>query len=334
VKVHCDFPHTAPVGADYPVLTLGVFDGVHLGHRRILERLLAVAAGRPAAVVTFDPHPRAVLGPPKAHRLLSPIDERLDLLAEWPLAATVVLRFDASVARLSYVEFVRDCLVGQLGARHLVLGFDTRLGHDRGGTPERLIDLGHEAGYEVERVDAVRVGDEVVSSTAVRHLLDAGEVEPAARLLGRPYGLRGEVVRGAGRGRGLGIPTANLAIAAGKLVPADGVYAARVRARGRDWAGAVNIGGAPTFAGPGGRTVEVHLVGFDGDLYGDRVELWLLRRLREERRFQDVEALVTQVRADIESARRVVAEDAPGFGAAASGGTPGAPPGQSTPSNS
>jgi riboflavin kinase/FMN adenylyltransferase len=353
VKVYWDFPHVAPVGAAFPALAVGVFDGVHRGHQRILERLLEIAAGRPAAVVTFDPHPRAVLGLPKLHRLLSPIAERLELLRAWPLGATVVLRFDAEVARRTYVEFVRDALVGLLGARDLVIGADTHLGRDRAGTPERLVELGEEIGYRVHHVAPVRVDGEVASSTTIRHRLDAGDVEGAARFLGRPYWIRGEVVRGAGRGRGLGIPTANLEVPESKLVPANGVYAARVvvggvdaaagrdtagghgaaeareMGRGRDtaaghdsgagreaavepglrqeWPGAVNIGLAPTFGGAGQRGVEVHLVGFEGDLYGRTLDLRLVRRLRDEQRFETPAALVAQVRADIEATRRVVA---------------------------
>jgi riboflavin kinase/FMN adenylyltransferase len=347
VKVYWDFPHVAPVGAAFPALAVGVFDGVHRGHQRILERLLEVAAGRPAAVVTFDPHPRAVLGPPKPHRLLSPIAERLELLRAWPLAATVVLRFDAEVARRTYVEFVRGALVGLLGAEDLVIGEDTHLGRDRGGTPERLVALGAEIGYRVHHVAPVRVDGEVASSTTIRHRLDAGDVEGAARFLGRRYWIRGEVVRGAGRGRGLGIPTANLAVPESKLVPANGVYAAQVvvgleaaggrepasaddteggrdavggsgrgsagheaagepRARG-EWPGAVNIGLAPTFGGAGQRGVEVHLIGFEGDLYGRTLELRLVQRLRDEQRFETPAALVAQVRADLEATRRAVA---------------------------
>jgi riboflavin kinase/FMN adenylyltransferase len=283
----------------FPVVTVGVFDGVHRGHQCILDRLIAAAAGRPAAVVTFDPHPRAVLGPPKAHRLLSPIDERIELLRRWPLAAVAVLRFDRSIAQLSYVEFVRDALVGRLGVRHLVLGFDTRLGNDRAGTPERLVELGTELGYTVDRVDAVAIGGELVSSTAIRHALDAGEVEGAARLLGRPYRVGGAVVRGAGRGRTLGIPTANLDVPEAKLVPANGVYAGWAHARGAPWPAAINIGVAPTFAATGSRTVEAHLVGVDADLYGERVELDLVCRLRAEQRFPSPAALVAQIRADI-----------------------------------
>jgi riboflavin kinase/FMN adenylyltransferase len=306
VKVLRDFPHVPAPEAAYPVLAIGVFDGVHRGHQRIFARLFEVAAGRPAAVVTFDPHPRAVLGPPKPSRLLSPLEERLALFAEWPFAAAIVLRFDRSIAALSYADFVGEALVRQLGCRHLVIGFDTRLGRDRAGTPERLIELGAQLGFSVERVAPVTVDGEVVSSTAIRHGLDAGDVETAARRLGRPYRIQGVVVQGAGRGRGLGVPTANLAVPADKLVPADGVYAGRARAAGGEWPAAINIGVAPTFAGAAGRTVEAHLLDFDATLYGEPIELDLLVRLRAEQRFPDVATLVAQIGADIAAVREIV----------------------------
>jgi riboflavin kinase/FMN adenylyltransferase len=308
VKVLANFPHELPRAAVYPVVAVGVFDGLHLGHQRILTTLLEVAAGQPAAVVTFDPHPRAVLGPPKRHRLLSPIAERLHLLARWPLAATAILRFDQSIARQSYADFVRTALVDGLGMRHLVLGWNMALGHRREGTSARLAELGGMLGYEMTQVPAVVVGGEVVSSTLVRHRLDAGDVEAARRFLGRPYDLAGTVVRGVGRGRALGIPTANLEVSADKLLPANGVYAVAAEVEGRALAGALNIGVVPTFQDTGARSVEVHLLDFDGDLYGTRLRLQLLQRLREERRFAGPEALREQIQADLAAARRAFSE--------------------------
>jgi riboflavin kinase/FMN adenylyltransferase len=303
VRVFHDFPRDKPAAPEYPVVTIGVFDGLHRGHQRILEAALEVAAGRPVAVVTFDPHPRAVVGPPKHHRLLSTVAERLELFSNWPLAAVAVLRFDREIAATNYRDFVRGALVEALGARALVLGYSVRLGHERQGTPERLVELGRELGYEVVLVPAVEVDGEVASSTRVRRLLDAGEVERAAAVLGRPYSVRGTVVRGEGRGRQLGIPTANLEVPEDKLVPANGVYAVWARTATDRFAGALNIGVLPTFLDAGRRSIEVHLLGFEGDLYGTRLEVELVRRLREERRFAGPEALVRQVRADLAAAR-------------------------------
>jgi riboflavin kinase/FMN adenylyltransferase len=303
LKVFANFPHEPPPAPDFPVVTLGVFDGLHRGHQQILTTAFEVAAGRPVALVTFDPHPRAVLGPPKRHRLLSPIAERLQLLQRWPLAAVAILRFDREIAGWSYVDFVQTALLRGLGARHLVLGYNVTVGHAREGTGERLAALGTELGYELTLVAAVRVEGQVVSSTLIRHRLDAGDVEAAARFLGRPYDVSGTVVRGAGRGRALGIPTANLEVAGDKLLPANGVYAVAAEVGGRVHAGALNIGVVPTFQDSGERSVEVHLLDFDGDLYGSRVRLELLRRLREERRFPSPAAFQAQLQLDLQAAR-------------------------------
>jgi riboflavin kinase/FMN adenylyltransferase len=311
VKVLRDFPRTPAGGERYPVVTIGVFDGVHRGHQAILSAALGAAAGRAVAVVTFDPHPRAVLGPPKPHRLLSPLGERLDLLGRWPIAAVAVLRFDAAIAQQSYRQFVHGALVDGLGARCLVLGYNMRLGHAREGTPERLTALGQELGFEVVLVPAVDVDGEPASSTRVRRALDAGDVAAAARLLGRPYALRGTVVRGAGRGRTLGVPTANVEIPAEKLVPSNGVYAVWAQLGVQRFPAALNIGTAPTFVDAGQRSVEAHLLGYAGDLYGSRLELELVSRLRDERRFDGPDALAAQIQADLEAARRALQGDPP-----------------------
>ncbi|MFQ5599447.1 MAG: bifunctional riboflavin kinase/FMN adenylyltransferase, partial [Candidatus Krumholzibacteriia bacterium] len=212
------------------------------------------------------------------------------------------------VARMSYVDFVRGVLLRGLGARHLVLGYNVRLGHERRGNRQRLAALGDKLGYELTIVPPVHSGNEVVSSTCIRHRLDAGDVEGAARLLGRPYTLQGTVIRGTGRGRVLGIPTANLELHPDKLVPANGVYVVRARVGSTRHGGALNIGVAPTFQAGGGRSVEVHLLDYTGDLYGSRVHLEVLRRLRDERRFDGPDALVDQVRRDIEAARAALEE--------------------------
>ena len=313
MRVFRNFPYEPVEGTPFEAVTIGVFDGIHCGHQRILERLLERAAGRPACLITFDPHPRAVLGTPQPNRLLTPIEERLEHLSRWPLAATAVLRFDAEMARMSYEDFAQRIFVAALGAQHLVLGYNVRIGRNREGTPETLAAAGSRLGYGVDLVAAVSVAGQIASSTAVRQHLDAGDVEAAAELLGRPYDLRGAVVRGAGRGRVLGIPTANLRLHPDKFVPRLGVYAVRVRiaeAPGRVWAGALNIGLAPTFAPDGPRSVEVHLLGFESDLYGKHLELDLLHRLRDEQRFPSVEALRAQIQADLDAVRQRVSVSA------------------------
>jgi riboflavin kinase/FMN adenylyltransferase len=313
VKVFANFPHELPPHAEYGVATVGVFDGVHRGHQSILRQAVQEARQQTAAVavVTFDPHPRAVLGPPKRARLLSPLEERLELLAQWPVDAVAVLRFDQQVAKMSYIEFVRRVLLQGLGVQRLVLGHDVTLGHNREGTRERVAALGQELGYAVSQVPPLRVGGEAVSSTRIRHALDGGDVASAAELLGRPYALAGTVVRGSGRGRPLGLPTANLELHPDKLVPADGVYAVHAHVGSQRVQGALNIGMAPTFATSGKRSVEVHLLDYTGDLYGAKLRLECVARLRGERKFASPEALLEQVHRDLAEVRRRLSEEFP-----------------------
>ncbi len=303
MKVFANFPHELPSAPIYRTVAIGVFDGVHRGHQAILGAALATCDPEAVAAITFDPHPRAVLGPPKRARLLSPLGERLELLAAQGLGATAVLRFDQQLASMSYVEFVHRLVVLGLGARRLVLGTNVSLGHQRQGNTERLRRLGAELGFEVESVPAVEVAGGPVSSTRIRHLLDAGQVEDAAELLGRPYWLHGAVLRGSGRGRALGLPTANLQLHAEKLVPANGVYAVRVRVNGHLCLGAMNVGVAPTFVDLGMRSIEVHLMDYTGDLYGVELRVECVARLRDERKFSGPEELLAQVQDDLALAR-------------------------------
>lgn len=303
MRVFSNFPHELPSDPHFAVVTVGVFDGLHLGHQLLLSTVRTVAAGRPVALVTFDPHPRAVLGPPKHHRLLAPIGERLQLLEALSLDAVAILRFDREIAQQPYDAFVRAVLLEGLGARHLVLGYNVRLGYQRQGDPAHLAELGKRLGYETTFVPACEVDGEPVSSTRIRHLLDLGDVEAATRLLGRPYAISGTVVRGAGRGRGLGTPTANLDVPADKLLPANGVYAVTAEVEGRVLRGALNLGVVPTFGDGAERSAEVHLLDFAGDLYGTRLQVHLHRRLREERRFDGAEALQAAIREDLKQVR-------------------------------
>lgn len=315
MKVFANFPHELPDRAEYAVATVGVFDGLHRGHQSILRHAVLEARDEAAAfaVVTFDPHPRAVLGPPKRARLLSPLEERIELLREWPVDAVAVLRFDQQVARLSYVDFVRRVLVDGLGVRRLVLGYNVRFGRDREGTQKHIAALGSELGYRVATVPPLEADGEPVSSTRIRHALDAGRVEEAAQLLGRPYSLMGTVIRGSGRGRALGIPTANLELPPDKLVPADGVYAVRAQV-GSQWVpGALNIGTAPTFESRGKRSIEVHLLDYTGDLYGAHLRLDCVARLREERKFAGAEEFMAQIGQDLAEARRRLSDPVQGL---------------------
>lgn len=289
-----------------PVCTVGVFDGVHRGHHGVLYELVAwaQAVGGTACVLTFSRHPVAVLRGIEVPALLS-VDHRLVELARHGVQAALVLDF-AAVRDLSPAQFLSEVLVGRVGSRRLLLGFDGRIGKDREGDPQNLPALAAPLGVEV-RV-ASRVVDASggkISSTAIREALSAGNLAAASQMLGRPVALRGRVVSGSGRGRSLGAATANLDVE-GEILPPDGVYLVRVF-RGRETApGLVNLGVRPTFGG-GPRHLEVHVPGWSGDLYGETLEVRLIRRLRPEMRFDGPEALRRQIGADLAALREAVA---------------------------
>jgi len=291
------------------VLTLGNFDGAHLGHQAIVRR--AVARAREAAglavALTFEPHPVAVLAPARAPLMLQTLHDRLASLAGLGIDVTVVQRFTRAFAALDPEAFVRDFLLRHLELAHVVVGYNVNFGRDRAGTSETLRALGARLGFGVEVVGPVATaGDgEQVSSTRLRALLQAGDMPRARALLGRPYALRGRVVVGDRRGRALGFPTANLHLRAGLLLPPDGVYAVGVEVDGRAHEGVLNIGVRPTFAGKR-RTIEVHLLDFGGDLYRRWLVVRLIERLRGEEAFSGAEALKAAIARDVAQARRVL----------------------------
>jgi riboflavin kinase/FMN adenylyltransferase len=296
-----------PARARGAYVTVGNFDGVHCGHQNLLHRLRARAdaAAVPALAITFDPHPVALLRPEKAPVPLVWLEREIELLLEAGATEVGVFRTGPWLLGLSAREFFERVICRQLAARGLVEGPNFAFGHDRKGDVSILRAWCAEAGIEFEVVEETRVDGQLVSSSLIRACLNDGRVEDAARLLGRSYPLRGTVARGAGRGAGLGFPTINLS-GVETLIPADGVYAARawIDGQGPAWAAACNIGPNPTF-GENARKVEAHLIGFSGDLYGSSVELEFLKRLRETRRFASLDALLQQVRADVDQTRQV-----------------------------
>jgi riboflavin kinase / FMN adenylyltransferase len=296
-----------PARARGAIVTVGNFDGVHLGHQHLLDRLCARAdaAGAPALAITFDPHPATLLRPSEAPVPLVWREREVELLREAGATEVAVFRTGPWLLDLSAREFFDRVIREQLGARGLVEGPNFAFGHDRRGDVNILGQWCAEAGMDFEVVDGTRIDGQLVSSSRIRRELTVGSVEEAARLMGRPHRVRGQVGRGAGRGAGLGFPTANL-VEIDALIPADGVYAAlaRVAGRGPSFPAACNIGPNPTF-GEQGRKVEAHLLGFSGDLYGERVELDFIRRLRDTRRFSGKDELLRQVRADVDETRRV-----------------------------
>lgn len=312
----------AEVGPGGPgrAVAIGTFDGVHRGHQELFRRLVTEAASRGLETValTFDPHPLAVIHPEAAPPVLTSTEEKAALITSLGVQRVVVLPFDRARAGQGAGDFVQEVLVDRLGSRLVMEGWNFCFGRGREGTPELLTELGRRWGFDVQVLPAVSVEGETVSSTAIRQHVSQGRVERAEALLGRPYALTGEVVRGDQRGRTLGYPTANLALDPRRLLPGKGVYAVRARlggeGEGQDGAptaaapvicGMANVGLRPTF---GGRqvSVEVHFFDFDQDLYGRRLNLEFISKLRDERAFQSPQALVKQLDQDAAAARHIL----------------------------
>jgi riboflavin kinase/FMN adenylyltransferase len=295
-----------------PVVTVGNFDGIHLGHQAILRTVVeraAVLAGE-AVVYTFDPHPRKVLRPESAPGLLTTLDQKVELLERQGVDAVVVEPFTLDFARTDAETFIRECLHRRIRPVEVYVGYDFHFGRDRTGSMRLLTELGPRLGFAVTIIPEVTVDEGDVNSTRIRRLLSDGLPEIAARMLGRPYAVRGTVVRGDERGRTLGFPTANLDPES-EVLPAPGVYAGTLRLLddGDPPANALlpvvmNVGHRPTFKQGAAVLAEAHVLDWSGDLYGRRVELSFPIRLREERRFAGVEALREQIAADADEARR------------------------------
>lgn len=290
-------------GLDGCALCLGNFDGVHLGHQALFAE---AARHAPAVALTFHPHPGKVLQPELAPKLITLLPRKLELFAHYGLTAAIVQPFNLDYAQSSPEDFERSLLDG-IKARHLVVGADFTYGKSRLGTVDTMRAACAARGAHLHIVPAVRVEGVVVSSSKIREYILDGRVSAAQKLLGRPFDLDGTVVPGKGRGRGIGFPTANVDTL-NELRPGAGVYAVRARIAGeRAWrGGAANIGVKPTFGG-GEVTIEVHLLDYQGDLYGKELRVQFLERLRAEQRFNSVSELVSQIRRDAEAARTVVA---------------------------
>ena len=294
------------------VVTVGTFDGVHRGHWAVLQEIRerARATGRRSVLVTFHPHPLRIVRPEHAPPLLTTPEEKKEILAESGLDWAVFLSFTRALSRYEPRRFVEEILVRRLRVEELVIGYDHGFGRGRSGDADTLRRIGDELGFAVDVVPPVEAGDEAISSTRIRRAVGEGDVVTARRGLGRPYALRGLVVRGDGRGRDLGFPTANLRVSSSdKLVPAPGIYAVRGVLRRGTFPGALHVGPRPTFGGSAS-TIELHLMDFDGDVYGEEVRVDFVERLRDVQPFDSVEALVEQMRDDVERARRALAVDA------------------------
>jgi riboflavin kinase/FMN adenylyltransferase len=294
-------------------VTIGKFDGVHVGHRAVLAQLHAVAEARGLlpVVVTFDRHPLALLAPEKRPEALVSLEQKLELLAETGVAATVVLPFDERLSRLSAEQFVAEVLGGRLRAQAVLVGSDFRFGAKGAGNVDTLRALGPSTGFDVVLVQDVGIPDEEApvhraSSTAIRRLLADGHPEDAARLLGHLHTVRSTVVRGQQRGRLLGYPTANLDPHLEGLVPADGVYAAWLTVDGVRYPAAVSVGNNPTFTGVPAKQVEAHALDQDFDIYGKTVELAFVKYVRGMLKFDGMDPLIAQMHDDVRQVREIL----------------------------
>lgn len=289
-----------------PVVTIGVFDGLHRGHCHVIEHLRALAdrIGGEAVVVTFETHPRAVIaGAPPRHILST--EHRLVLLERLGVDAAVVLPFDAAMRATRYDEFTRRVLVEGLGVRGLLFGYNSNFGHGGEGTPETARPLGEEYGFEVVEAPSIHLEGEPISSSRIRDAIEAGDFHAAGSMLGRPHSLFGVVVQGDGRGRQLGFPTANIDLG-GEITPPPGVYQVVADVRGQRYAAVANLGYRPTFQGgdaglPPEPLLEVHVPGIDFAFYGESVEIEFVRKIRDERTFPSKEALLAQIQQDVAS---------------------------------
>ena len=287
-------------------LTIGVFDGVHLGHQHLLRHLkkLVHDKGLMAGVLTFRNHPRSVLNPEVRLRYVSPVAERVSLIKDQGIDLVVCIDFTREFSLTRAPDFVA-LLVKRLRMRGLLAGPGFALGHQREGDLPTLRRLGAEHGFWVEVVEPFSSDDAIISSSGIRKLISQGNVEKAGALLGRNHSLTGKVVEGDRRGRDLGFPTANLSVDEDIIIPGDGIYATWAIVDGRRFQAATNVGVRPTF-GVSGRTIEAYILDFDEDIYGKQVTLEFVRRVRDEVAFPDVEALVAQMKLDVDTARVIL----------------------------
>jgi riboflavin kinase/FMN adenylyltransferase len=303
MRRHAGIAGLAPADFRRPVVTVGVFDGLHRGHRHLLEHLKALADARDAdaVVITFETHPKAILRGAAPRRVLS-VEHRLLLLERLGVDATIVLPFDDEVRTTTYARFTEDVLVGRLGLSALLFGWNGAFGHGGEGTAATLAPLGARHGFEVLEAPPIALGGAPISTSRIRDAIETGDLATAEEMLGRPVTLYGVVVRGDGRGRTLGFPTANVD-PEGEILPPAGVYQVVATVRGEHYAAVANVGVRPTFSGgaPGRPVLEVHVPPIDFDFYGERVEVEIVRKLRDERRFESRDALVQQIRRDVAS---------------------------------
>jgi len=288
-------------------LTIGTFDGAHKGHKYVLKRLIEMAekAGNESVLLTFYPHPRHVLYPDNQDlKLLNTIDEKIEELKKSGLQHFVIHEFTKEFSRTKSVNFIRDLLVNKLNMGQMVIGYDHHFGRNREGSYEELKELSELYNFELEQIPPQDEGDVTVSSTKIRKLLCIGDVEKANAFLGYAYSINGKVVKGNKVGRTIGYPTANILVEnKWKLIPADGVYAVKVQLAGKQYFGMLNIGERPTIADDK-HVIEVHIFGFSADVYGSKIKVELVKRIRDEKQFDKLEHLKNQLQVDANNCKR------------------------------
>ena len=296
-----------------PVVTIGTFDGVHLGHRAVIAELIQISreTGGESVVFTFSPHPRMIVTPDEdTLRLLSTLEEKIVLLEAMGLDHLVIYPFTKEFAALSYTDFVTGILVSKMHIHKLVTGYDHKFGHDRKGDFQALEVLGRQHGFEVEQLNPLLVENVAVSSTRIRQALEAGDMQRANHFLGYAYLLKGIVIEGRRLGRDLGFPTANiLPVDSHKMVPLDGVYAVNVHVDGELYEGMLNVGTRPTVnSNVDHRSIEVHIFDFDRDIYHKDISVNFVERIREEKKFENLARLIDQLKEDKTRALRIFAD--------------------------
>ena len=291
---------------DNAVVTIGNFDGVHLGHREIFRRVRMAAAvlNGVSVVITFSPHPLKLLPSRKSLRLITTYEEKETLIAASGLDCLIVIPFTEEFAAITADEFVRSVLVDSVGMKKLIIGYDYAFGRNREGNVTLLRQLGKDLGFELEVLEPIGMGDLVYSSTGIREMIGEGRVREVVSLLGRHFSVKGIVVHGHHRGKGIGFPTANLETG-NELIPKNGVYAVKVELDGKVFDGACNIGFNPTF-GDSGTSIEVFIVDYKGEIYGRVLRLYFIERIRDERKFQDTADLKDEIGHDVTRCREIL----------------------------
>lgn len=291
-------------------VTIGTFDGLHVGHQNILNVLINIAKEKKlqSTVVSFDPHPRRVVKDSYDIKILTTIDEKIEILEALGIDNFYLINFTTEFSQQSSDEFVKNYITGRFDAKHVVVGHDHKFGKNRGGDAQALNKLGSQYGFGVTSVDAVKLDDEIISSSNIRKALIDGNIEKANAFLGRSYSMKGEVVTGAKRGRILGFPTANLSVGStNKLIPQNGVYAVGCELNGEKLNGVMNIGYRPTFDDTTGLVPEVHLFNFNRLIYGETLKINFIQRIRAEKKFASKEDLINQIELDKKEAAKVLA---------------------------